>query len=85
MAFTSLHFMTEGLLMYLQRTVPAGLPGGYGDLGESGKQNSRRETDKSHNGPLQEIQLSHQHIGSLCTLWDLLHEVQVHLVRQARS
>lgn len=61
------------------------LPGRYGDLGETGEQHGRGEADESHNGPLQELQFSHQHIGGLRTLWDLLHEVQVSLVRQSEG
>lgn len=67
--------------MYLQRAV-AILPGRYRDLSESSEQHSRGEADKGHDGPLQEVQFSHQYIGGFCTLWDLLHEVHVHLVRQ---
>lgn len=59
----------------------ASLPGGYGDLSKSSEQHSRGETDEGHDGPLQEVQFSHQHIGGLCTLRDLLHEVHVDLVR----
>lgn len=74
--------MSEELLMYSHRAV---VPGRNWDLSESSEQHSRGEADKGHNGPLQEVQLSHQHIGGLCTLWDLLHKVQVHLVRQSKS
>lgn len=54
-------------------------PGGYGDLSEPSEQHSRGQTDESYNGSLKKVQFSHQHIGGLCTLRDLLHEVQVHL------
>lgn len=60
------------------------LPGRYGHLCKSGEQHSRGKAHKGYNRPLQEVQLSHQHIGSLCTLWDLFHEVQIHLFRQDR-
>lgn len=55
------------------------LPGRYGDLSESSEQHSRGKANKGHNGSLKKVQFSHQNIRGFSALWDLLHEVHVHL------
>lgn len=50
-------------------------PGGNGHLGEARDEHGGREAHKGVDGPLQEVHLSHQHVGGLCPRWDLLHEV----------
>lgn len=60
------------------------LPGWYGDLSESSEQHSRREANKGHNGSLKKVQFPHQNIRGFSALWDLLHEVHVHLVEDTQ-
>lgn len=55
------------------------LPGRYGDLSESSEQHSRGEANEGHNGSLEKVQFPHQNIRGFSALWDLLHEVHVHL------
>lgn len=60
------------------------LPRGDGDLGESGEEDSRGQADEGYDGVLQEVQLSHQHVGGLGALRNLLHKVHVHLATHTR-
>lgn len=60
------------------------LPGRYGDLSQSSKQHGRREANKGHNGSLEKVQFPHQNVGGFSALWDLLHEVHVHLVEDTQ-
>lgn len=70
--------------MCLYRAV-AILPGRDGDLSESSEEHSWGEANKGHNGSLKKVQFSHQNIGGLSTLWNLLHEVHVHLVETRQT
>lgn len=56
-----------------------GLPGGHRDFGEAGQQHGGAEPDEGDDGPLQEVHFTHQDVGGLGSVRNLLHEVHVHL------
>ena len=55
------------------------VPCGNRHLCEASDKDRRGQSYKGNYGLLQEVHLSHQHVGSLGTRRDLFHEVHVHL------
>lgn len=55
------------------------VPGGHGDLGESGQQHGRGQANEGNDWMFQEVHFTNQDVGGFGTGWDLLHEVHIHL------
>lgn len=57
-------------------------PGGDGHLCHPSQHRRLEEPHKSHEGLLQEFHFSHQHVGGLCILGDLLDELVLQLLER---
>lgn len=75
-----------GLVIFLITTLCFSFrPCWDGNFCHSRQEHGRGQADKGHKGLLEEIQLSHQHVGRLRSAGNLLHEVQLRLGRSSHS